>query len=292
MFTLQTGRTFSQATEGLWKARALGGRDVCIPPFKTPTMDTAMLHPEDTMRDGYRPKMLLLTLDELFYIYSQIKNLQRADKKIVLAYEILCISTNQRTDWQHGVEKTGVPDALALLNMNDTCYLKHLMWAVYDGVLLVGPWPELPGDCPWCTVLAGLHKHIYRGHDDVAYCLPHTLGSWDCQEQIEVLQRGGRLSSMQSGWRQASQPRRRSRSSLRCCSQTLAQGNRDGQSHGSSPHMPLRSHPGVTAPPCTPLRCYCGAAASLNISTTPKVASAVNVPSHAWSSHSSEGLPR
>ena len=56
--------------------------------------------------------------------------------------------------------------------------------------------------------------------------------------------------------------------------------------------MPLRSHLGVTAPPCTPLRCYCGAAASPNISTTPKVASVVNIPSHAWSSHSGEGTAR
>ena len=41
-----------------------------------------------------------------------------------------------------------------------------------------------------------------------------------------------------------------------------------------------------------PFRCYCGAAASPNASTTPKVATAVNVPSHAWSSHSSEGTAK
>ena len=56
--------------------------------------------------------------------------------------------------------------------------------------------------------------------------------------------------------------------------------------------MPLRSHCGVTTPPCTPLRCYCGAATSPNISTMLKVASVVNIPSHAWSSHSSEGTAR
>ena len=42
--------------------------------------------------------------------------------------------------------------------------------------------------------------------------------------------------------------------------------------------------------PCTPSRCYCGAAMSPNVSTMPKVALAVNVPSHAQSSHSSEGM--
>ena len=41
--------------------------------------------------------------------------------------------------------------------------------------------------------------------------------------------------------------------------------------------------------PCVTVRCYCGMATSHDISTTPKVASVVNVPPYAWSSHSSEG---
>ena len=139
--------------------------------------------------------MLLFTLDELFYIFNQIKKQQRADKKIVVAYEILCLSAQRCTKRQHGLEKTGVPDALVLLNVDDARHLKHLMWAVYDGVLLVGAWPQLSGDHPWCMVLASLHKHIYWGHDDVAHCLLHMLGSWDCQERIEALRRGDRLSS-------------------------------------------------------------------------------------------------
>ena len=196
MFTLRTRRTFSLTTEGLWKSRTLGGRDTCIPPFKMLTMDIGSLQHEDMMRDGYQPKMLLFTLDKLFYIYDQIKKQQRADEKIVVAYKILCLSPNRCTEQWHGFEKTGMPDALALLNMDDARHLKCLAWAVYDGVLLVGPQPKLPRDHPWCTVLAGLHKHIYRGRDDVAHCPPHMLGSWDCQEQIEALRRGGELSSM------------------------------------------------------------------------------------------------
>ena len=83
-----------------------------------------------------------------------------------------------------------MPDALSLLNMDDAHHLECLAWAVYDGTLLVGGWTKLPGDHPWCMVLAGLYKHIYRGCDDVAHCPPHTLGSWDCQERIEALCRG------------------------------------------------------------------------------------------------------
>ena len=124
--------------EGLWKTRALGGRHACIPSFKMPTMDIATLHHKDAMRDGYWPKMLLFVLDELFYIYSQIKNLWRANEKIVITYEILCLSMNRCTDWWHGFKKTGMPEAVALLNMNDA-HLEHLAWAVYDSALLVGP---------------------------------------------------------------------------------------------------------------------------------------------------------
>ena len=69
-----------------------------------------------------------------------------------------------------------------------------------------------------------------------------------------------------------------------------AKGTRDGHSCGPSPHMPLRCHHGVTLPPCTPLRCYCGTVASHDVSTMPKVASAVNIPPYARSSHSSEGM--
>ena len=189
-----------------------GGREAYVPPFKMPTLNKEMLQPKNSMRDGYRPKMLLYALDKLFYIYSQVKNLRRADEKVILAYEILCISANRCTDQWNRIKKTGVPDALALLNVDDIRHLECLAWVVYDGVLLVGPWPKLLGDHPWCTVLAGLHKHIYRGHEDAAHCPPQMLGSWDCQERIEALRRVGGLGSTWSWQRRASRPRRRSRS--------------------------------------------------------------------------------
>ena len=77
VFALQTGRTFTQATEGLWKTRAWGGRDTDIPPFKMPTLQKGMIWAIESMRDEYCPKMLLYVLDKLFYIYAQIKNSHR-----------------------------------------------------------------------------------------------------------------------------------------------------------------------------------------------------------------------
>ena len=73
IFARQMGRTFSLATEGLWKSRALGGRDACIPTFKTPTMQPSSLCHKDVLHDGYQPKMLLYALDELFYVFNQVK---------------------------------------------------------------------------------------------------------------------------------------------------------------------------------------------------------------------------
>ena len=173
-----------------------GGREVCISSFKMLSMGIGSLCHEDVMRDGYCPKMLLFALDELFYVYDQIKKQWRPNEKIVVTYEILCLSMNRCTEQLHRFKKTGMPYALALLNVNDAHHLKHLTLVVYDGVLLVGEWLKLPGDRPWCTVLAGLHKHIYQGHDDMAHCPQHTLGPWNFQGWIEMLHRRGGLSSM------------------------------------------------------------------------------------------------
>ena len=223
---------------------------MCVPMFKTPTMQHGILRNEDVLCNGYQPKMLLYTLDELFYVFDQVKRQQGMDKKLIVAYKILCLSTLRCTEWRHGYEKKGMPDALSLLNVNNAHHLECLAWAVYDGALLVGRHPKLPGNCQWCTVLASLYKHIYRGCDDVAHCLPYTLASWDCQERTEVLCRDGRLGSAWSGQRRASRPRR-SRSSSRCHSQTLAQGDWSGHSRSSPPNTPSRCHcGGLLSPQC------------------------------------------
>ena len=81
---------------------------------------------------------------------------------------------------------------------------------------------------------------------------------------------------MQSGQWRASRPRRRSRSSSECCSQTPAQGDWSGNYCSSSPN--------------TPSMCHCWAPLSPGANTMPKLASAVNVPFYARSSHSCGGM--
>ena len=74
------------------------GEDACVPPFKMLSMHVGSLRHEEVMRDGYRPKMLLFALDKLFYIFDQIKKQRRADEKIVVTYEMLCLSAQRCTE--------------------------------------------------------------------------------------------------------------------------------------------------------------------------------------------------
>ena len=127
------GRTFSLATEEEWKCRANG-----VATFKMPTMQHSSLRNKDILCEGYRPKMLLYALNELFFIFDQVKQQQGMDERLIMAYEILCLMALQCTKRQHGLEKHGMPDALSLLNINDARHLECLAWAVYDGALLVG----------------------------------------------------------------------------------------------------------------------------------------------------------
>ena len=219
------GRMFSLATEEEWKCRFDG-----VASFKMPTMQHGTLWNEDVLHEGYSPKMLLYALDELFYIYNQVKRQRGVDERLVMMYEILSLAALRCTKWRHGPEKQGMPDALSLLNINNACHLEHLAWVVYDGALLVERQPELPGDCQWCTMLEGTFKHIYRGHDDATQCLPYTLASWDCQERIEALCQEGRLGAAWSSHQNAPRTRRRSRSSSRML------GHRDWSGYSSAPH--------------------------------------------------------
>ena len=273
IFKQRTGRTFSLAVEEDWKYKSDG-----VASFKLSTMQHSTLRNKDVLRKGYRPKMLLYALDELFYIYDHVKHHRDIDEKWVVVYEILGLAALRCMKCQGGVEKQGVLDTLSLINLNDACHLKPLTWSVYNGTLQVGSQPELPGDCQWCTVLASIYKHIYRGHDDAAHCRPYTLASWDCQQRTEVLHQEGRWGAVQSSHKNTPRARRRSRSSSRCHSRMLSHSGWSGYFRCSPPNMPLR--------------CHCGECLSPSLSTTPKLSSAMNILAYARSSHSAGGWPR
>ena len=116
----------------------------------------------------------------------------------------------------------------------------------------------------------------------MAHCPSQTLGSWDHEEWVQALHHVGGLGRQ----RRAFQSWRRSQSSSRQCSQMPTH---ERQPQTTSPHTRSRCPHGATSLPCATMRCYCSTTVPHDTPTTPKVASVVNVPLHAQSSHSSEG---
>ena len=101
---------FSYTMEEDWKHKSEG-----VMSFKTPTMQCDTLWHENIMWEGYRPKMLLYALDDLFYIYDQVKchGGGGVNEKLVVAYEILSLTTLCCIEHQGWVEKHGVLDAMS-----------------------------------------------------------------------------------------------------------------------------------------------------------------------------------
>ena len=96
---------FSFTTEEDWKPKS---EDVAS--FKMATIRHSTLRNEDVLHEGYRPKMLLYALDELFYSYDQVKHHRGVDEKLIVAYEILglmcCAAWNAEDGWKNRVCQT------------------------------------------------------------------------------------------------------------------------------------------------------------------------------------------
>ena len=170
-------------------------------------------------------------------------------------------------------------DAMPSVNLNDTWHLECLAWAVYNGALHVGNCPEVPGECQWCTVLAGIFQHIYKGCNKTAHCLPYTLASWDCQQRTEVVCEECRQNTTCGRHDGGCRARRQgSRSGSRHHSKTPSQKGWIRCTHGSPPNTLPSWYPGV------------GKLFSPSPEIMPKLSSAVSIPVHARSSHSAEGV--
>ena len=64
-----------------------------------PSLQDADPQQRDSMGQGqHEGNASIYVLDELFYVYVQVKNSRRPDEKLMLAYEILCISANHCTN--------------------------------------------------------------------------------------------------------------------------------------------------------------------------------------------------
>ena len=89
------------------------------------------------------PRMMLYALDELFYVYRGVGT-NDVDGQHIVAYEILTVvllcCTEQCSNPKKACNTLG--NAYPRVNLNGVNGLKHLAWAIYDGVYMPG---NLPG---------------------------------------------------------------------------------------------------------------------------------------------------
>ena len=143
----------------------------------------------------------------------------------------------------------------------------------------MGSHPELLGECQWCTVLAGIFKHINGGDDETAHCPPFTLVSWDCQQRTEVVCQECRQNAAHCGHDDGHRSR----------GQRLRSGSRH---HSKMPSRKGWTRYTCCSPPNTPPSRYhsAGELFSPGSDTTPKLSSAVSIPAYARSSCSAGGV--
>ena len=170
---------------------------------------------------------------------------------------------------------------MSRINLNDTHHLEHLAWAIYNRALLVGSQSKLPGDHQWCTMLAGIFKHIYRGRSETAHCLPYTLVWLDCQQRTKVICQEQRQGATWSGHNNGCRARRqRSRSGFRHHSRTPSQMGWTSYTCCSPPNRPPPRYHSVGEP------------FSPSSNTMLKLSSAMSVLAYARSSCSTGVWPR
>ena len=67
--------------------------------------------------------------------------------------------------------------ASTMMDMNDEPSLERLVWAVYNGVLLLGPMSMLSEQHSLSRILKGAYTLIYRGDKSSDHCSSCTTGS-------------------------------------------------------------------------------------------------------------------
>ena len=120
---------------------------------------------------------------------------------------------------------------------------------------------------------------IYKGHDKMAHCSPYTLVSWDCQHRTEVACEEHRQNALHCEHNDGCRARAwRSRSSSRHHSKMPSQKGWTRYTCSSPPNtLPQRYHSVEEL-------------ISSSLDTTPKLSSAVSVPTYARSSCSAGGV--
>ena len=150
----------------------------------------------DLLQTGYRPHLFLYTLDELFFIYNQLKD-DDVDACSITMWEILNVAQHHCTEQRGGGKPKGhtLGDAYPHVNLQDLAGLEQLAWAVYDGMSAPGPLPEMLGCHDWDCMLAGtVIPLIYHGKTPYVHYAPCMIAAADVQRATKLARKMGLLS--------------------------------------------------------------------------------------------------
>ena len=155
-----------------------------MPNFMVPSLNLLNLEPCDLTQKGHCPKMFLFMLDKLMHAYHSLSN--DHDGQQVIAFEILNLASRcycqQKHAWQP--KNTTQSDAMLHICHRDYLLLERLAWAVFDGMLAVGPAPTLMGSMAWDKIVQSIALYlIYQGKLVMEHCKPQTTGSCYAQEK-------------------------------------------------------------------------------------------------------------
>ena len=114
----------------------------------------------------------------------------------MVAYKILQIASRPCTEWHRSEKKKGnmLGDAYPWVDLQDADGLKHLAWAVHDGVFMPSNKLAVSGHYDWdCMVAGTLICLIFQGQTDKDDCGPMTIASFNVKWATELVQQQGLL---------------------------------------------------------------------------------------------------
>ena len=182
--------TFCKGSKHLWRHV---NKDLVD--FQMPNHDRKTGVPIDLRRTGTHLRMMLYTLDELFYMFLGIGT-NDIDGQQVTAYEILTIASLCCMEWHDSPKKpcNTLGDAYPRVVLSDVNGLECLAWTVYEGIFVPGNPPALTGHCDWSCINAGTTLHlIFCGKTTSKHCEPCTVASFNAKQATRLTQQQGLL---------------------------------------------------------------------------------------------------
>ena len=124
--------------------------------FMAPSLNIVNLEPCQLERMDHHQKMFLYMLVELMFIYRGLGD--DYDDQQIIAFKMLNLAWRHYCHHKHSCQakSTVRGDAMHCICHGDYLGLERLAWAVYDGILAVGPTPTLSDGHVWDRIAQGI----------------------------------------------------------------------------------------------------------------------------------------